>query len=46
MKYIEFRKGKIMKVFNFTDGKKGDLLGDIKIAGSHGGYLVKKGRAG
>ena len=31
-----------MKVFNFTDGKKGDLLGDIKIAGSHGGWFVEK----
>ena len=33
-----------MKVFNFTDGKKGDLLGDIKVASAHsGGHVEKKG---
>ena len=31
-----------MKVFDFTDGKKGDLLGDIKLAGWHGGCYVEK----
>jgi hypothetical protein len=35
-----------MKVFDFTDGKKGDLLGDIKVAGWHGGsYVEKNGRS-
>ena len=43
---IEFRKEDKMKIFNFTDGKKGDLLGDIKVAGFHGGWFVEKSRAG
>ena len=31
-----------MKVFDFTNGTKGDLLGDITIANSTGGWLVEK----
>jgi hypothetical protein len=31
-----------MKVFDFTNGTKGDLLGDIKVANSTGGWLVEK----
>ena len=31
-----------MKVFDFTNGTKGDLLGDITIANSTGGSLVEK----
>ena len=31
-----------MKVFDFTNGTKGDLLGDIAIANSTGGSLVEK----
>jgi hypothetical protein len=32
-----------MKVFNFTNGTKGELLGEIKLAGWTGGWLVGKG---
>jgi hypothetical protein len=31
-----------MKVFDFTNGTKGDLLGDIAVANSTGGSLVEK----
>ena len=31
-----------MKVFDFTDGKKGDLLGETKVANSTGGWFVEK----
>ena len=31
-----------MKVFDFTNGTKGDLLGDITIANSTGSWLVEK----
>ena len=31
-----------MKVFDFTNGTKGDLLGDIKIANSTYGWSVEK----
>ena len=31
-----------MKVFDFTDGKKGKLLGDIKKQNSSGGWFVVK----
>ena len=31
-----------MKVFDFTNGKKGDLLGEIKVANWHGGWFVEK----
>ena len=31
-----------MKVFDFTNGKKGDLLGNIKSIGSMGGWFVEK----
>ena len=31
-----------MKIFDFTNGTKGDLLGDITIANSTGGSLVEK----
>ncbi len=33
-----------MKVFNFTDGVKGELLGDIKVSSAHsGGHVEKNG---
>ena len=31
-----------MQVFDFTDGKKGDLLGQTKVANSIGGWFVEK----
>ena len=31
-----------MKVFDFTNGEKGDLLGNIKSAGTMGGWFVEK----
>jgi hypothetical protein len=31
-----------MKVFDFTNGTKGDLLGDITICNSTGGWFVEK----
>ena len=31
-----------MKVFDFTNGTKGDLLGEIKVANSTGGWFVEK----
>jgi hypothetical protein len=31
-----------MKVFDYTDGKRGNLLKEIKLANSSDGWLVKK----
>lgn len=31
-----------MKVFDYTDGKRGELLAKVKMAGFRGGYIVVK----